>query len=238
MYPSTPIHPLLCEAGLVPTSTLLNHHQRQYAYRLLSLPDQHLTKNILPVSLRNGDGDFQPGELPVNDLMWTENTRPTLYGQWLAWQITIEHSIDAADGVGPVVTMEPDKFKGRIIIQAKKHAIGEAEKYWPGLVMWTDGSRLDQGAAAAVCWRGKSLDPWKEKGVFLGKNKEILDAELWAILTALDVALKETLNAKHASVTIFSDSQRALRVVGDPPTVMGWKLGPGLVGGLQSPRPR
>ena len=39
MYPSTPIHPLLCEAGLVPTSTLLNHRQRHYAYRLLSLPD-------------------------------------------------------------------------------------------------------------------------------------------------------------------------------------------------------
>ena len=82
--------------------------------------------------------------------------------------------------------------------------------------MWTDGSKLDQGAGAAVCWRRKSLDSWKEKGVFLGNNKEILDAELWAILTALDVALKETLDAKDTSVTIFSDSQRALRVVGNP----------------------
>ncbi len=167
MYPSTPIHPLLCEADLVPASTLLNHRQRQYAYRLLSLPDQHLTKNILPVSLRNGDGDFQPGELSVYDLMWTGNTRPTLYGQWLAWQITIEYSINPADGVEPVATMEPDEFKGRIIIQAKKHAIEEAKKYWPGLVKWTDGSKLDQGAGAAVCWRRKSLNPWKEK-VFFG----------------------------------------------------------------------
>lgn len=91
MYPSTPIHPLLCEAGLVPASTLLNDRQRRYAYRLLSLPDQHLAKNILPISLRKGDGDFQPGELPENNMMWTENARPTLYGQWLAWQITIEH---------------------------------------------------------------------------------------------------------------------------------------------------
>ena len=58
MYPSTPVHPLLCEAGLVPTSTLLNHRQRHYAYRLLSLPDQHLAKNILPISLRKGDAGY------------------------------------------------------------------------------------------------------------------------------------------------------------------------------------
>lgn len=39
MYPSTPLHPLLCEAGLTPASTLLGYGQRLYAYRLLSLPD-------------------------------------------------------------------------------------------------------------------------------------------------------------------------------------------------------
>ena len=91
MYPSTPLHPLLCEAGLTPASTLLDYGQRLYAYRLLSLPDQHPAKEILPMSLRIGDGGFQPGELPDSTLMWTQGTRPTLYGQWLAWQITIEH---------------------------------------------------------------------------------------------------------------------------------------------------
>ncbi len=83
--------------------------------------------------------------------MWTENTRSTLYGQWLAWQITIDHSINPANRVEPVVTMEPNEFKGRIIMQAKKHKIEEAKKYRPVLVMWTDGSKLDQGAGAAVC---------------------------------------------------------------------------------------
>ena len=37
MYPSTPIHPLLYEAGLVLASTLLNYRQRQYAFQLLGL---------------------------------------------------------------------------------------------------------------------------------------------------------------------------------------------------------
>ena len=48
-----------------------------------------------------------------------------------------------------------------------------------GLVMWTDGSKLDQGnVGAAVCWKDKISNQWKEKRVFLGKNKEVLDAEL------------------------------------------------------------
>ncbi len=60
------------------------------------LPDKHPAKKILPISLRTGDGTFQPEELPENNLMWTQNARPTLYGQWLAWQMTVDHSIDPA----------------------------------------------------------------------------------------------------------------------------------------------
>lgn len=57
-----------------------------------------------------------------------------------------------------------------------------------------DGSKLDQRVGAAVRWREKTLDLWKEKGVFRGKNKEIFDVELWAISIVLDVAAKETLD--------------------------------------------
>ena len=121
------VHPLLYEAGLIPASKLLNYRQRQYAYRLLSLPDQHLAKNILPISLKKGDASYQPGELPENTLMWTENARPTLYGHWLAWQISIGHSIDPADGVEPVEDMEVHRFTGEIVIQPKKEAFEEAK---------------------------------------------------------------------------------------------------------------
>ena len=107
MYPSTPVHSLLYEAGLTPASIVLDSRQRLYAYRLLSLPDEHPTKKILPISLKVGDGTLQPEELPQNNLMWTQNTRPTLYGQWLAWQITVDHSIDPADGVEPVEVIKP-----------------------------------------------------------------------------------------------------------------------------------
>lgn len=51
------------------------------------------------MSLRKGDRGFQPEGLPENTLLWTQNSRPTLYGQWLAWQITDDQSIDPAEGV-------------------------------------------------------------------------------------------------------------------------------------------
>ncbi len=216
MYPSTPIHPLLCEACLVLASTLLNYRQRQYALRLLSLSDQHPTKEILPISLRKGDAGSQPGELPENTLMWTENARPTLYGQRLAWQISFEHAIEPADGVEPVEIMEVDRLSGKIVIQPKKNAFEDARKYRTGLVMWTDGSKLDHGTGrvgAAICWKEKTLDSWKEKSIFLSKNKEILDAELWVILEALDIVAKETQNMTNAPVTIFCEPQEALRAI-------------------------
>lgn len=54
--------------------------------------------------------------------------------------------------------MEPDKFQGVIIIQAKKNTIREARKYWSDLVMCTDESKLDQRVGVAVCWREKTRD--------------------------------------------------------------------------------
>lgn len=36
-------------------------------------------------------------------------------------------------------------FTGDIIIQHKKKAFHEAQKYRTGLVLWTDGSKLDNG---------------------------------------------------------------------------------------------
>ena len=48
--------------------------------------------------------------------------------------------------------------------------------------------------------------------MFLGENKKVLDAELWAILKGLEIALK-ILHKKDAPVTIFCDSQKALKAI-------------------------
>lgn len=69
MYSSTPIHSLLCKASLIPVSVLLDYQQKIYIHWLLCLPDLHLNKEILLVSLRKGDRGFQLGELPENTLI-------------------------------------------------------------------------------------------------------------------------------------------------------------------------
>lgn len=120
MYSSILIHPFLCKAGLIPASILLDYCQTVYAHRLLSLPELHPTKVILPISLRKEDGGFQPGLLPENTLLWMQSLRPKLYGQWLAWQIAINHSIDSAEGVEPVEKMLSNGVKANVIIKSKK----------------------------------------------------------------------------------------------------------------------
>lgn len=169
---------------------------------------------VLPISLKKGDRDSQPGEQPINTLLWTENTRPVLYGQRLAWQIAFDHAIDPAEGVEPVNLPKTDAgFEGKVVIESPKRALEKAKEEGEGLILWTDGSKLDQGrVGAAVCWKDGARNQWKDQTVFLGKNKEVLDAELWAILKALEVALK-MLNEKDAPVTIFCDSQPALRAI-------------------------
>ena len=107
-----------------------------YAYRLLTLPDQYPTKTILPISLRNGDRDSQPGAQPANTFLWTENTRTVLYGQRLAWQIALDHAIDPAEGVEPVELPESViEFEGQVIIESPKKALEKAIGDCQGLVM-------------------------------------------------------------------------------------------------------
>lgn len=54
----------------------------------------------------------------------------------------------------------------------KKEAIEEARKHNLGLVLWTDGLKLDQGhVVAIVCWEEKSNAKRKEMAFFEGKTK-------------------------------------------------------------------
>lgn len=63
MYPSTLIQALINKARLIPAQILLNHQQRIYKYRLLSLSNDHVTKQILYKSFESGDmGNVQVDE--------------------------------------------------------------------------------------------------------------------------------------------------------------------------------
>lgn len=61
--------------------------------------------------------------------MWTENTWPILYGQWLVWQITTDHFIDSAEGVKPVTKLDSyNALQPKVIIKSKKEAMEEARR--------------------------------------------------------------------------------------------------------------
>ena len=172
--------------------------QKSYAYRLLTLPDCHPIKQILPISVREGDENLQPGEQPKDTLMWVESTKPKrMFGQLLAQQVAGNYSIDPADGVEPVPNPDLDiNFSGDIIIEPKKKALEETKKYRAENVFWVDGPKLSQGnTGSAVCWKDKNYNRWENKSVFLGRNKKIIDVELWAIAIGLETAGKITLDS-------------------------------------------
>lgn len=54
---------------------------------------------------------------------------------------------------------------------------------------------------------------WKKPvyKISLGKNKEISNAELWGIFKALKIALKKNISRKACKITVFSDSQVAIK---------------------------
>lgn len=84
--------------------------------------------------------------------MQIENISPTLYGQQLAWQTIIKYSIDPTDNIKPVKSIEPNRFKEKIVIQVRKKAIVEAKKYWPGVIMQIDGFKFYQENVGAAVY--------------------------------------------------------------------------------------
>ena len=112
--------------------------------------------------------------------MWTQDARPTLHGQWLAWQITFDYAIDPAERVELVRKLTLNSlFKPNVIIRGKKEAMKEAEKIkW----VWYYGRMCQSLIKVTLQLRfvKKTNQPakWKERSIFLGKNKEVLNAEL------------------------------------------------------------
>jgi len=84
----------------------------------------------------------------------------------------------------------------------------EAERNRPGLTMFTDGLRLEEGAAGyAVVW--KNNQTWKGINTHMGYNQEAYDVECAALARALESASRRNMTPER--VTIFTDAQAAIR---------------------------
>lgn len=89
----------------------------------VALPDGQPTKDILPITLRAGDGSAQPGELPENGRNLVSHPKIPDLRSTSCSTVSIGFSIDPAEGVEPVIHLKPTEFLGKIIIQESKTAI-------------------------------------------------------------------------------------------------------------------
>ena len=89
----------------------------------------------------------------------------------------------------------------------------------PSTTIWTGGSRLDNGRVGAACaWQDQDGERMGRQ-FYLGDNKEVFDAEVYAIYQALKVFEERRQAGKK--YTIFSDCQPAIQRVRTD------RLGPG-----------
>ena len=80
----------------------------------------------------------------------------------------------------------------------------------PEDTIWTDGSRLEGGAVGAACvWR--EGETWSGHRFFLGTNKEVFDAETFAIYQALRSFDERQESGHHYRV--LTDAQAAAQRV-------------------------
>ena len=99
-------------------------------------------------------------------------------------------------------------FQGRVCVDQKREALRTALG-WKDLsrAVWMDGSRLESGiVGAAVAWWKDG--GWTGRGTYLGTNKEVFGAEVFAILRA--VRLLNERGEEGQAYTIFPDSQAAV----------------------------
>ena len=97
------------------------------------------------------------------------------------------------------------ELRARVFVENKEDALRTARDWTDQEnTVWTDGSRLENGAVeATVVFTEEGV--WKRKGIYLSRNKEVFDAEIFAIRQALE--LLDNRNERDTHYTVFSDSQ-------------------------------
>ena len=177
-FRTTNLGALSMESGLRPASNQLENRQRRFRAWLLSLPQGSVAQDVVRAQTAIG-----------------KRLSTALDRRWLATEET-------------VLLEDPGPFNAELIQEEREEAKKEAEKERPGLVMFTDGSRLESEAARyAVAWRNGQT--WEGIKTHMGYNQEAYDAECAALARALEVATRRVPTPSH--VTIFTDAQAAIK---------------------------
>ena len=119
---------------------------------------------------------------------------------------------------------EGRRFGGRIVVEKKKEEALRTAKEWNRRdTVWTDGSRQEGGAVGAACvWRSPE-GGWTGRRFQLGKNKEVFDAEVFAVWQAHRAF--EQRSERDREYTIFVDSTSTITRVRDDARGPGQRFG-------------
>lgn len=140
-------------------------------------------------------------------------------------KLSVQFCIDLVDGVKPVINLKNEKFINKISIQEPIVAILEAQKNYSDLALQSNGFRLkSRKLDIAVVQKNISIYSQKSCKLILQKNNNVLNAELWEIFKALGIALRETASRKAYKITVFSNSQMAIRKIQIAKTGVGQAL--------------
>jgi ribonuclease HI len=197
-------------ARLPPLRLHLDYLSRRYAIRLLFAGPQHPLHKYFPLS-----------DLKITN-SWIDNTKrrdkpttqyPTLFYPlsllhcFLSAEDTLENRFSAGMSAPfSFTTLLPDEGKS----PAQQHAEYLSRLPAHTLLLYTDGSKLDDGrCASAWLFTTPALNTTQDTltgSCYLGKKCEVYDAELHAISEALPLLL----SAPPSTVLLCVDNQSAL----------------------------
>ena len=211
----TPLGIVMAESKLAPAGPLLDYRQAKFTQRLMARPKDPRHQGPEEILERRGT-------------RITERLRQSIL-------------LGPGDRQEEMEWPSHRRFRGRIVVDPRGEALRVA-KGWQDKKnsIWTDGSRLEDGrvGAAAVWWREEGVEPpwigpnsgrrynpgrrdagWTGRRFHLGKNKEVFDAELYALYRAAKIL--DERGEEGQDYTILSDSTAALeRAASD-------RMGPG-----------
>lgn len=111
--------------------------------------------------------------------------------------------------------VSPESLDAELLQQEKAGGKPEAEETRPGLTIFTDGQRLDDGVSG--------MEKWAILGghqIHMGYNQGAHDGACAALARALETAVRRLTTSEW--VTIFTDAQAAIRrATSEQP---GWPL--------------
>ncbi|KAI5785453.1 hypothetical protein FPQ18DRAFT_309375 [Pyronema domesticum] len=194
-FKSTPLGALLAESGLTPAVPLLDHRQSRYTQRILRQPEE--TRGAKEV------------------LLATQNSA-------LSQQIKKMSHLNG-DRMEKTYLETGKAFMGEIMPHTNESEAMQFAEEWTDRedTAWTDESRLDDGrVGCSIVWQEETEgNGWMGQTIHLGTNKEVYDAERFAIEQAMRRFIQR--GQPNRYYMIFSDSQSAVQ------RCMNDKTGPG-----------